>query len=121
MIQGEEFTLDTFRFRDSSREAMAFHKSMMTVDHWITSDGAGFMLVEGIFNPGTKPRQIWFTVESLLYREPAKVVYYVMKNGLIYEGKTWWLVEDYSKAVGRNPFMDMLEREESVPDPVSRC
>ena len=72
------------------------------------------MLVEGIFNPGTKPRQLWFTVESLLYREQAKAVYYIMKNGLIYKDKTW-------EAVGTNPFMDMLEREESVPDTVCSC
>ena len=79
------------------------------------------MLVEGIFNPGTKPRQVWFTVEGLLYKEPAKVVYYIMRNGLIYESETWWFVEDYVEAVGTNAFMDMLEREESVPDPVSSC
>ena len=33
VIQGEEYTLDTYRFRDSSKEAIAFHKSMMIVDH----------------------------------------------------------------------------------------
>ena len=51
----------------------------------------------------------------------SQVVYYIMKNRLIYEDKTWWLVEDYLEAVGTNPFMDMLEREESVPDTVCSC
>ena len=45
---------------------MRFHNKLKSVDHWIASDGAGFMLVEGIFIPGTKARQVWFTVQSII-------------------------------------------------------
>ena len=70
---------------DQTKEGQKFHDQLRIVDHWITSDGAGFMLVEGIFVPGTKKRSFWFTVDSLFHKEPAKTVYYIMKNGLIYE------------------------------------
>ena len=69
------------------------------------------MLVEGIFIPGTKPRQVWFTLGSFIEKEPARVVYYVMKNGLIYEDDLWWTVLNYVDTVATNPVMDMLERD----------
>ena len=94
---------------------MRFHNKLKSVDHWIASDGAGFMLVEGIFVPGTKKRSFWFTVGSLFQKEPAKTVYYLMKNGLIYEDKYWWKVVDYAAAIITNPDMDMLEGESTVP------
>ena len=48
--------------------------------------------------------------------EPAKVVYYVMKNGLIYVDDVWWTVLHYVDTVATNPVMDMLEMDELVPD-----
>ena len=98
---------------------MRFHNKLKSVDHWITSDGAGFMLVEGIFIPGTKARQVWFTVQSIIEKEATKVVYYIMKNGLIYKDDLWLIVLDYFETVTTNPVMDMLEKDEQIPDVTS--
>ena len=51
--------------------------------------------------------------------EPAKVVYYVMKNGLIYKDDLWWTVLNYIDAVATNPDMEMLEKQDSIPDSVT--
>ena len=111
-----KFNLETYRFRDFSEESRNYHNSLRIIDHWITSDEAGYLLVEGIFIPGTKPRQVWFTLGSFIEKEPAKAVYYVMKNGLIYKDNLWWIVLDYIDTVATNPVMDMLEKDEEVPD-----
>ena len=85
LVEGDNYTLDTYKFMDQTRKGQEFHDQLRIVDHWITSDGAVFMLVEGTFVPGTKKRSFWFTVDALFHKEPAKTVYYIMKNGLIYE------------------------------------
>ena len=118
-MMGDKFNLETYRLRDSSEEGKRYHNSLRIVDHWITSDEAGYLLVEGIFIPGTKPRQVWFTLGSLIEMEAAKVVYYVMKNGLIYKDDLWWTVLNYIDAVATNPDMEMLEKQDSIPDSVT--
>ena len=65
---------------------------------------------------GTKKKSFWFTVDSLFHKEPAKTVYYVMKNGLIYKDKYWWKVVDYAAAIITNLEMEMLEEESTIPD-----
>ena len=113
---GNKFNLETYRFRDFSKEGRSYHNSLKIVDHWITSDEADYLLVEGIFISGTKPRQVWFTLGSFIEKEPAKVVYYIMKNGRIYKDDLWWVILDFVDTVATNPVMDMQERDDLVPD-----
>ena len=73
-MKGNEYTADIYRFSDQTKKGQDLHNQLRVVDHWITSNAAGFMLVEGIFVPGTKKRNFWFTVESLFHKEPARAI-----------------------------------------------
>ena len=88
------------------------------VGHFITSDGSGYVLVKGVFDKGGPKIEAWFTVKEYLDRETGKLVFYIMKNGLIYQDRYWWFVELFEEAVGRNFKLDPQVKEEWVPDDI---
>ena len=90
------------------------------VDHCITTDGASYVLVRGVFNKGGPQIEAWFSVEEYLLRETGDLVFYILKNGLIYQDKYWWFVELFEGAVGRNFKLDpQVKEEEVIPDLVT--
>ena len=102
------------RFCDSS--AQEYHNQEKIIDHWVTSDLRAYVLVKGNF--GLKQeREVWFTVEEYLNRNTGKLVFYVMKNGLIFLDSFWWFISFFGSSVQTNKWLKE-NMEEPVPDEV---
>ena len=95
-------------------------KEQKIIDHWITSDGTGYVLVKGVFTKNGPEVEVWFTVEEYIGRETGRMVFYIMKNGLIFQNKYWWFVELFENALGlREKENIQVKEEEVIPDQVS--